>query len=322
MSRSPLPTVIVGVIAGVVCSLALVAPAYAVEGGLGRSITGLQVTDYAGVVPPKPGWNMALGYVHYSGQFDADRELPISGVATLGMDASFDLYSISAVYVWPTKPGRWNFASLLTVPFADIDLTAHVSAGRLTGRVNDSFKGDLYDISFAPVTAGYHFDEAHHLSLSLSVSAPAGSYDPDRLANPSLNAWVYTPTVAYTQLTSHGTVEWSTSAGIDFSTRNQATNYRSGAVFHVDSQLVKRWPNGWGLGGVGGWIEQIGDDSGPLADRLDGFKGHSLAAGAIVSYSHKHDDMSIAVSLRWLHEFDVSRRLEGDPLMLTGTISF
>lgn len=322
MSRRISPTVVTGLIAGAI-SLSLFAPsAAAVEGGLGRSITGLQVTDYEGVVPPKPGWNMALGYVHYSGKFDADRELPISGVAALGMDATFDLYSISGVYVWPTKAGHWNFASMLTVPFASVDLSANVAVRSATGSVSDSFRGDLYDISFAPVIAGYHFDQARHLSLMLSVSAPAGSYNPDRLANPSLNAWVYTPTVSYTQLFSHGTVEWTTATGVDFSTRNNATNYRSGAVFHVDSQLVKRWENGWGVGGIAGWIEQVGDDSGPLADRLDGFRGHSLAAGATLGYQHKREDVTISVSMRWLHEFSVRRRLEGDPFMLTGSVSF
>lgn len=322
MSTQPSPVVVAGVLAGFISLLAFSPDAGAVEGGLGRSITGLQVTDYAGVVPPKPGLNLALGYVHYSAQFDADRALPISGVAALGMDATFDLYSLSGLYVWPAKTGRWNFASLVTVPFASVDLSADVSAGAFNRRVSDSFKGDLYDISFSPVIAGYHFDETHHVALSVSISAPAGSYDPNRLANPSLNAWIYTPTVAYTQLASQGTVEWSTAAGIDFSTRNDATDYRSGAVFHIDSQVMKRWENGWGLGGVGGWLQQVGDDSGALADRLDGFRGHSLAAGAIISYQHKHEDLSMSVSLRWLHEFDVRRRLEGDPLMLSGSISF
>ena len=34
-------------------------PAHATEGGLGRPITGLQGTSYAGVVPPTPGFNLA-----------------------------------------------------------------------------------------------------------------------------------------------------------------------------------------------------------------------------------------------------------------------
>lgn len=293
----------------------------AVEGGLGRSITGLQVTDYAGVVPPEPGPTLALGYVYYSGSIGADRELPISGVAALGMDATFALYSLSGIYVWPTGEGRWNFASMATVPFANVDITASLEVGPYRQSVNDS-RGGFYDMSIAPVMAGYHFDEVRHLSLALYISAPTGDFDPDRLANPSLNVWVYSPTVSYTHLFAEGTVDWSTSVGVDFSTRNEDTDYRSGAVFHVDSQLVKHFGNGWGLGGVAGWIEQVSDDSGPLADRLDGFRGSAWALGPTVSYQHKRGDSTFAFSARWLHEFGVERRLAGNPLMLSGSITF
>ena len=66
--------------------------AQAVEGGVGRSITGLQVTDYAGVVPPDPGWSLAAGYVYYSGEIGADREVPIIGATALGLYDTFVLY--------------------------------------------------------------------------------------------------------------------------------------------------------------------------------------------------------------------------------------
>lgn len=300
----------------------LASQAAAVEGGLGRSITGLQVADYAGVVPPDPGWSLAFGYVYYSGEIGAERELPISGVAALGMDASFGLYSLTGVYVWDTGPGHWNFASMASVPFANIDVSAGLAAGPVQRTVSDSVSGDLYDVSFVPVIAGYHIDETRHLSLALYLSAPTGDYDPSRFANPSLNVWVYTPTVSYTQLFQKGTLEWSTVVGIDFSTNNEDTDYKSGAVFHVDSLLVKSFSNGWGIGGVGGWIDQISDDSGPLADRLDGFKGHAFALGPIVTYQRKWGESTVAFSARWLTEFDVKRRLEGDPLMVTASVTF
>ena len=296
--------------------------AVAVEGGLGRSITGLQVTDYAGVVPPDPGLSLALGYVYYSGSIGADRELPISGNVSLGMDATFALYSLSGVYVWPASAGRWNFASMVTVPFANVDITAELDLGPYRQGVSDSFRGDLYDVSLVPVMAGYHFDETRHLSLALYVSAPTGDFDPARLANPSLNVWVYSPTVSYTQLFGEGSIDWSTAVGVDVSTRNEDTDYRSGAVFHVDSQLVRHFGNGWGLGGVAGWIEQVSDDSGPLADRLDGFRGSAWALGPAIAYQHKRGDSTFAFSARWLHEFGVERRLAGNPVMVSGSITF
>lgn len=93
-------------------------------------------------------------------------------------------------------------------------------------------------------------------------------------------------------------------------------------MFHIDTQVVKHFASGWGLGGVAGWIEQISDDEGALADRFDGFRGSSWAVGPTVTYSRKHGDSTLALSARWLHEFDVKRRLAGDPFMITGSVTF
>ena len=295
--------------------------AHAVEGGVGRSITGLQVSDYAGVVPPEPGWTLAAGYVYYSGTIGADREVPIIGATALGLEATFGLSSLTGVYAWNSGPGRWNFASMAALPYASVDITAGLALGSIRRSVSDS-TGNPYDLSFAPIIAGYHFDKTRHLALALYVSAPTGRYDPTRLANPSLNVWVYSPTVSYTQLFQSGTLEWSTAVGVDFSTKNDDTDYKSGAVFHADTLLVKNFANGWGVGGIAGWIEQVSDDTGPLADRLDGFRGHSLALGPTVTYQRKWGERTVAFSARWLKEFDVERRTEGDPIMLTGSISF
>ncbi len=305
-----------------VVSMAAMGCGHAVEGGLGRSITGTQVSNFAGLVPDEPGLSVALGYAYYSGDIGTQRELPISGVAALGMNAAFDLYSVTGIYVWNSGPGKWNLGSMVTVPFANVDVSAAVDLGPVRRDVSDRVKGDLYDVTFVPVMAGYHFNEARHLSLALYVSAPTGDYDPARLANASLNVWVFSPTLGYTHLLQTGTLEWSTTAGVDLSTRNDDTDYKSGAVLHVDTLLVKSFANGWGVGGVGGWIEQLEDDSGPLADRVGGFRGSALALGPIITFQRKWGDSTVAISARWLREFEVKRRLKGDPLMLTASLTF
>ena len=85
---------------------------------------------------------------------------------------------------------------------------------------------------------------------------------------------------------------------------------------------MKSFANGWGVGGVSGWIDQISDDSGPLADRLDGFKGHALALGPTVTYQRKWGESTLALSARWLKEFDVKRRTKGEPIMFSASLSF
>lgn len=295
--------------------------AHATEGAVGRPITGLQAASYSGLIPPTPGWNMQLAYIHYSGEIGGQREIPIGGVSSVGLDATFDMFSITGLYIWDTGEGRWNFASMATIPFVDIEAEADVRLGPIERTVRDSDSG-LFDAFFAPVIASYHIDQLRHLSLSLYIYAPTGDYEVGRLANPSLNNWTFSPTVGYTQLFQKGTLEWSTTSAIDFYTENEDTDYQNGAVFRVDSLLIKRFANGWGVGGVGGWIEQLEDDDSAIADRLDGFKGRSLALGPIATYAKKWDGGQVEFSARWLKEFDVENRLEGNPFMVSAAITF
>lgn len=85
-------------------------------------------------------------------------------------------------------------------------------------------------------------------------------------------------------------------------------------MFRIDSLLVERFPTGWCVGAVGGWIY-------PLADRLNGFKGRSLIHGPMVNCFKKWQGGQVEFSLRWLHEFDVKNRTQGNPAVLSATIS-
>jgi hypothetical protein len=302
------------------CALPL-APAVATEGALGRPVTGLQGASYAGLIPPTPGFSMQLGYIHYDGEIGAQREIPVGGISALGLDVNVDMFTATGIYIWDTGEGRWNFASMLTVPFIDLDAEADLAIGPISSTTKDNGSG-LFDVFFAPVIASRHFSQTQHLSLSLYIYAPTGDYEVGKLANPGLNVWTYSPTLGYTQLFQRGTLEWSSVAAVDFYSKNDDTDYQNGAVFRLDSLLVKRFHNGWGIGAAGGWIEQLEDDDAAIADRLDGFKGHSLAIGPLVTYARKWDGGQVEFSARWLHEFDVENRFEGDPFLLSASIQF
>ncbi len=313
MKRLALPLVLLAAAAAV--------PAHATEGAVGRSITGLQATSYAGLVPPTPGWNWGVAYAYYSGSISASKQVPVTGGGvSLGLSAEFQLLNLAGVYIWNTKPSSWNFASMVTVPFAYVEADINTTFGRFSRGQSDHDSG-LYDMTFVPVIASHHFSQTQHMSLALYIYAPTGSYDKGKLANVSLNNWTFSPTVGYTQLFQQGSLEWSVTSAVDFYTRNDDTDYQNGAVFRIDTLLVKRFPSGWGLGAVGGWIQQIEDDTGPTADRLNGFKGHSLGVGPMVNYLKKWQGGQVEFSARWLHEFDVKNRLAGNPFMLSATIS-
>lgn len=296
-------------------------PIYATEGGVGRSITGLQAQSYSGLIPPAPGWTWGVAYAYYDGNISRSKEVPLLGGGTsLGLNASFDLLSVTGVYIWNTKSPAWNFASMVSLPVAYVDASANLRTGQLSGTRYDNDIG-LYDMTFVPVIASLHISRTQHVSLALYVDAPTCDYQKGQLANPSLNNWTFSPTVGYTQLFQDGSLEWSATTAVDFYTKNNATDYQNGAVYRIDSLLMKRFPTGWGVGAVGGWIYQLENDSGPTADMLNGFKGHSLAFGPMVNYLKKWQGGQVEFSVRWLHEFDVKNRLQGNPAMLTATIS-
>ncbi|AHX14346.1 phenol degradation protein meta [Dyella jiangningensis] len=313
MKRLALVLVLLAAIAAV--------PVHATEGALGRAITGVQATSYAGLIPPTPGWNWGVAYAYYSGSISGSKQVPITGGGvSLGLKAEFQLLNLAGVYIWDTKPSAWNFASEVIVPFAYVDANVNTTFGRFSRGMSDRDSG-LFDMTFVPVIASHHFSQTQHMSLALYIYAPTGSYDKGQLANVSLNNWTFSPTVGYTQLFQQGTLEWSLTSAVDFYTKNTDTDYQNGAVFRIDSLLVKRFSSGWGVGAVGGWIEQIEKDSGPTADRLNGFKGRALALGPMGNYLKKWQGGQVEFSARWMHEFDVKNRLEGNPFMLSATIS-
>lgn len=299
-----------------VAGLGLCNRAQATEGAMGRSITGAQITPYVGIVPPTPGLNVSVSYVNYDGSIGGQRQVPVAGNAAIDLHAKIDLYAATFAYIWKTAPGRWNIATMFTVPYIRPTARASVVIGPRQGGLTDRASG-LFDLYFAPVIASYHVSEVEHWSFGVYVYAPTADYEKGRLANKGLNTWTYSPAVGYTHLFDKGSFEFSALAGVDFSSRNHATDYQNGAVFRLDVLAMKRTPSGWGFGAVAGWIEQLEDDTGATADRLGGFKGRSLGIGPAIAFKKTiGKTSSVDFTLRWVKEMDVKNRLKGEPLVL------
>lgn len=301
---------------GALLSALLPAAASATEGGIGRPITGLQITPYAGLIPPTPGMIWTVSYVHYDGDIGASKLVPVAGQLSLGLEANLNLYLATGVYVWPTGAGRWNYTSMVTVPYIDVDVDGTLTNGSSSITRHQS-ASNLFDLYFAPVIASYHIDEVRHVSMGLYVYAPTAEYHADRVANAGLNIWTVSPTVGYTQLMRQGTLEFSVQGALDWYSKNDDTDYKNGIVWRTEALLVQRYKNGWGFGAAAGWIEQLEDDDGALADQLDGFKGRAFGLGPVITYSKAWEGgQHIDVSFRYLGEFAVKNRFDGEPLSL------
>src|SRR5262245_36711581 len=307
-----------------VCLLTL-APlnADAVEGALGRPISGTSVAPNAGVVPPEPIWITNLGQTWFHGSIGADHQVPIAGQTSVGMDAKISFTTATLVKVWDTGPGAWNFASAGTVPYASIDVTGTLASRSAQGSVTQSTSG-LFDLYFTPIVAGYHISKLEHVALSFNVWAPTGSYDPKRLANTSLNVWTFIPQIAYTKLWPDAGWEFDAVSGVQFYTRNKDTDYRNAPLFTLDLMGLKRFGNAWSAGVIVGTVQQLGKDSGPTADKLDGFVGRDWTAGPILTYDTKLEGkLPLSFSLRWVPTISSKNRLDSSSTVMgTFTLAF
>lgn len=298
------------------CMAFACAGAYATEGGVGRPITGQQVNPYGGIVPPTDDWIVTLAAIYYEGSLGASKDVPVAGRVTAGLNYQVEYTIINAVKTWGITAGGWNFASSFGVP------VQYTNASSFHGLLPEDHGTQFADLFFTPVIAGYHLTKTDHVAFSVQIYAPTGAYNPDRLANAGQNTWTFTPTVAYTKLLPAQNIELTANYGVEFYTTNNDTNYHNAPVSVLDLLALKRFQNGWGLGVVGGWIQQLGNDTGGAAELLDGARGHSLGIGPMVTWSGKALSTPIAATFRWVNEFSASNRPRGNAVQLSLTATF
>ncbi|HEY1121317.1 MAG TPA: transporter [Haloferula sp.] len=295
--------------------------AHAVEGALGRPVSGMTINPFAGVVPPEPGFIFSVGEIYYTADIGGGRPTPVGVNLALDLNADISFTNLTLTYIWDTHSDCWNFASALSLPLAYVDVEANVSVGpRIGTRSEDEF--GLFDIAFVPIQASYHISKTSHLGFGLTVWAPTGDYDSSNLANLSLNNWTFIPSVSYTKLWMERGLEFSAAWGVQFYTENKDTDYQNGVVSDLEATVIQRFPNGFGVGLIGSWIEQLSDDDGKTADTLNGFSGRAFGIGPILTYTKKFGDSQLDLNARWIHEFEVENRFDGDVFSLSAGYKF
>src|SRR6266480_4383148 len=120
--------------------------AFAVEGGLGRPISGMSIAPFAGVIPPEPGFLVSVAETYYEGSIGGARggSVPIANLLVTNIDVKASFTPVSLLYIWTTPTKEWNFASAITFPITWLQCTANVSLGPLAVRKTDSTFG-LFD---------------------------------------------------------------------------------------------------------------------------------------------------------------------------------
>lgn len=309
-----------GAAALVVAAIAVVAPerGQATEGAGGHYLIGAYAVPGAAVLPSEPGFYAPIPTMFsYRGTLGSSRDVPIGGRLQSGLTGDFAGVNLGAAYVLPVQLGQYTLATAVSLPlwYQRGRVSVIGPLGRERERTDDVFA--FGDMTVSPVVLGWRSrDGAHFVQARVDVFAPTGDYNQRRFANTGFNYWTFTPTIAYTYLDGRTGLDVSASAGVDINTRNRETDYRSGAVFHLDLSVTKNVTERLGLGLIAAALVQVEDDQGPLARRLNGFRGQSFAVGPTARYGFSLGQRRVNAVVSWVPEFGVRNRTEGHAVYL------
>jgi len=287
--------------------------ARAEEAGVGHHIPG-GVATLIDLPPTQPGWVFETIYLNYQGDISAKRNLPVAGLVTGGLSASSDAISLGGLYTLENEILGAHYSIGAFASYVWMDIDANVVSGPLTGYLNDSNDG-FGDILLLPAMMAWKLD-CWQLNAIMSVYAPTGKYEAGRLANLGLNHWTFDPTFGAAYSNEKIGLNFAAYAGFAFSTENNATDYKNGSVFHLDTSIQQLLPLGPGFLGLGVeafYREQITGDSG-RGSRLGDFKNRTVGAGPVLSYILPVDDNTLVAEVRWLTQLDARNMPKGDYL--------
>lgn len=298
------------------------------EGGSGHYTPG-SMASFADSVPAGETFLTRLNVLYYEGTFAKDLTIPFAGLRAGDVDANSLATGITMLWRPAIDMGeKWSYAMSTTVPWVWMDVSATIDATLPGGfpatvRRSDSVDG-LGDIVLMPLMLNYKFSPDFSANFRVAAYAPTGDYEVGRLANPGKNYWTFEPTFALMYFGQKNGIEASLFTGLSFNTENDDTNYKSGNQFHIDGTLAQHFPLAGGLAGVGVngfWYEQVTGDSGAGANFGD-FEGRTAGLGPVISYTTKIGGHDVIAEVKWLHEMETKKRLEGDYIWLKVIVKF
>jgi hypothetical protein len=323
-------------------SLVWSSAAFAAEEG--KSIYLLGATaSMAGLTPPPGTYFNSFTYL-YGGDAtgdaaisrtlkQTDRTLP--SAASLEVDAdlkvkadvALDVFSMLWAAPGQVMGGTFGLGVLAPVGYqrVDVDINARSTltfpnGDELTGGNKFGVTDETFAIGDPLATAfiGWHSGD-WHWKLTGLLNIPIGAYSNADLVNMGFNRWAVDITGAVTWLNPKTGFEVSVATGLTFNGENPDTDYKSGTEFHVEAAVMQHFSKSFAVGLAGYHYFQISGDSGSGAI-LGDFKGEVSAIGPNVTYNFQLGNVPVLTSVRWMHEFEATNRLEGDAGFLTVTI--
>jgi len=259
-------------------------------------------------VPPAPGFSIASQTLMYGGQ--ASRAV-LNGRATSGLNA-FALYEfLGASYVFdqPVLGGRLQVGAAVPIPsYATTMVSLQTrNFGAFSGSASDFGIGDSL---LNPFALYWSFGE-FNVKLTEYVVVPTGHYDINGTINVGRNYWAFDTQLGLTWFHKATRTEVSLLPGLMLNTTNPATDYKTGAEFHLDFMVNQFVTDDVAIGLQGYWYKQIEGDSGSGAI-LGPFMGESFGLGPAVLWAPEQLKGRYALILKWTHDVSNTNRLNGD----------
>ena len=316
-------------------------PAYASEFGASSYTPGAQ-GDFAMNYYPQ-GWYFRENIVYTSGKLDkypastfTTAEGPVTVNADLDTKVWFDLVQILYSSNVNILGGRY-FANI-NIPIgidANLKSKAYIPAAPDFGIVDkqDITTTGLGDIQVVPFGIVWDKSDLHFL-LAQNLVLTTGRYDVNKSNNMGRNYFSYDEVAGFTWLDQKQGHEVSFMAGYMINTKNQATDYKTGNEFHVDYTLAQYLSEHFGLGIVGYYYKQITNDENPTLDQINeinksmglstpgGYKSKGAAVGPAIMWTPNIGGKDVNLIAKWLHEYSMENRLEGEWVWLSAVVKF
>lgn len=290
---------------------------FGAEGGASHYAPGFY-GDFGVAVAPEPGFYLRNDLYHYTGDASGSRFVQSGEIrSNLEFDATMLMFTGLKVTDHEILGGRYAFGAY--VPILYSDLSATVATGRGSRQLQDS-RTLLGDPGIIPFSLYWNCGNWNH-NLSEIITVPLGTYDVDDDLNGGLNYWSFETALSTTYLNADSGFEFSAVLGYLYNTENTDTNYQTGQEIHLEVMVNQYLSETMAIGLHGFYYRQISGDSGKGA-LLGSLKGEASGIGPAFMWATQVGGLNTIVTARWMHEFDVDRRLEGDHFQLSATLVF
>ena len=309
--------------AGLALAACVLMPPIAVcsEGGTGHYVPGA-VATLIDLAPTQPGWVIEPIYLHYEGDADLSKQIPVAGFDVVGLQATSDVLLAGGFYTFDQLVLGAHYSVGAMLPYVWMTVEGEIGTVLGDNRRRDTVSG-LGDLTLIPAMLAWK-DGPWQYNAALTIYAPTGDYQVGRLANPGLNYWSVNPWVGVSYNNPTNGFNAALHGGLVFNTENPDTDYRSGVMTHLEGSVQQLLPVGRGFLSIGAeafWLEQVTADSGqrPI---LGDFKGRTAGIGPVLGYVLPMGAQNLVAELRWLPELETKNRLEGDYVWLKVVYQF